>query len=155
MKYRIYIFLVCLYITGCIPAPHKETNTPEIYGVVLDAETKASIEGVSVSLVPGDTFGVALTLNINYMDVTDVQFTDSSGAFNFSSTSSWLLYYYPSSKFGAIHEFLLKFNHPDYNEYTYAWEAPFASWQKHPPLRLDNIELERKTNLPKDNNADE
>jgi hypothetical protein len=79
------------------------------------------------------------------MDTTDVQFTDSSGAFYFTSTSSWRLYYYPSSTYGAVHEFLLKFNHPDYNTNVYNWRAPFASWQKSPPVKLPNIELVRNT----------
>ena len=150
MKNQIIIFLTCLYLTGCVgPAPHKETNTPEISGVVLDAETKAPIEGVSVSLIPGDTFVVAFTINIIHMDVADVKFTDSSGAFHFAPTSSWWFWYYPIPKGGAaFHELLLKFNHPDYNEYVYTWEDAFASWEKVPPLRLDNIELERKTMSP-------
>lgn len=135
-------------MSGCIgPAPHKEAVTPAISGVVIDSETKAPIEGVSVFLTPGDSFGILFTDNIIYEKSSQTVATDVEGVFYLPPHKDWYFWVHPypkSSGFGAVHEFLLQFNHPNYKSYTYSWMDTFASWEKIPPLNLGDIELVRK-----------
>jgi hypothetical protein len=140
------VFLLCLSIVGCIgPAPHKEMVTPEIKGKVVDAETGVPIEKVTVSLIPGESFGVAFTANIIYRDVSETVITDSEGRFFIPPSSGWYFWvHYMPGGFGAVHELLLKFDHPDYNQNTYHWVESFASYEKIPPLNTGDIKLVKR-----------
>ena len=143
MKALFIIFIAFTCISGCIgPAPHKEMVTPQISGTVVDAETGVPIDGVSVSLIPGESFGVVFTTNIVHRDVSETVFTDSTGKFIIQPTRGWYFWVHPMPRGGgAVHELLLVFDHPDYQKDIYSWRESFASYEKIPPLTLGEKKL--------------
>jgi hypothetical protein len=57
MKHWIKIFdryacaLLFIFLTGCLPYPHTTERSPEVSGTVIDARTRAPIQGAKVFLV--------------------------------------------------------------------------------------------------------
>lgn len=133
-----------MLLTACMPAPHKESVTPEISGRVVDIESKKPIEGATVSLVPFNYLDIEFNYtNVANREPTYTVKTDSDGFFNMPSYKGWYFFFYPIEK-SAIHRLYLKFNHPNYGGYVYYWGENFASWEKIPPLNLNDIELYKK-----------
>ncbi|MBX7255348.1 MAG: carboxypeptidase-like regulatory domain-containing protein [Candidatus Hydrogenedentes bacterium] len=115
---RIAIVALCLGVLGCIipvPIPGKEKVSDELFGRVIDAQTKAPIEGVKVRVV-GYSDSDSEARKAHRPETT----TDRDGKFHLPADQHFYLvsfhtpcpiYHFPPT---GEHSSTLLLTHPDY-----------------------------------------